>query len=332
MNTPLFHLNLSAETDFAHLHSVCLQVAKWVGCDCLKQFSFAFSVVEKSSQYLQEPQKIEFALEEENGSLLKVTIKNKDTVRHTFEIALTERSKLGQLHLVAGNVLVQESGWRPGYEDLLRFNYALSHDLKNSLAKLKLAFSLLQEETIPGAIRYYFDIIHRSSAKLESTMVGLNKIIELGHTSSEVVGSVSPALVFEEVLDDYLESIPHLEKDFSGVDSINYIEIYLKSFYTNMLSNAVKYASADRPLSVKVKAWKEGEVVVLSFADNGQGIDLHLYGGKIFQPFTRFNNKTEGSGIGLYLIKNMVERNGGRVEVESEVNQGTTFRFYLCQY
>ncbi len=64
-----------------------------------------------------------------------------------------------------------------------------------------------------------------------------------------------------------------------------------------MLSNAVKYASTERPLIVSVKAWNENETIVLSFTDNGQGIDLDAHGAKIFQPFTRFNNKTEGSGI-----------------------------------
>ncbi len=116
----------------------------------------------------------------------------------------------------------KEDVWRPEYQDMQHFNYALSHDLKNSLAKLKLALALLEEENIPSNLLYYIDIIHRSSVKLESTMMSLNKIIELGHTSHEVVQFVSPAAIFEEVVEDYSEHIYELQMDFDDVPAVSY--------------------------------------------------------------------------------------------------------------
>jgi two-component system CheB/CheR fusion protein len=86
-------------------------------------------------------------------------------------------------------------------------------------------------------------------------------------------------------------------------------------------------------LEIHVKAHSENQNIVILFSDNGQGIDLVKNNPQIlFQPFTRFSNDTDGKGLGLYIIKTMVERNGGRVEIESTLNQGTTFRFVLQPY
>lgn len=333
MNTssPLFRFVLSAETDFIWFHSVCLQIARWAGINNTEQLYLAFSIIEKCDQQLQEPGEVCFFVTRDRTPILKVTIKSAD-VSDTIEVSLPAQPDPATKPVIRDDLASDDETWKPEYRDLRHFNYALSHDLKNSLAKLKLALSLLEEEKVPSNLQYYIDIIHRSSVKLESTMLSLNKIIELGHASAKVVQPICPAGVFEEVVEDFSENIYELKKDFSDVESINYIEVYLKSLYTNMLSNAVKYASPDRPLVFAVAAHKDGDHIVLSFTDNGQGIDLETYNSKIFHPFTRFSNKAEGSGMGLYLVKSIVERNGGRVEVESEPDKGTTFRFYLREY
>ncbi|MGN6491511.1 MAG: sensor histidine kinase [Agriterribacter sp.] len=333
MNTlsPLFRFVLSAETDFIWFHSVCLQIANWAGVNNIEQLYFAFSIIEKCDKQMQAQGEVCFFLIRGRNPMLKVTIKSAH-ISDTVEILLPALPDLSTKPAIQHDLVLNDSTWKPEYRDLQHFNYALSHDLKNSLAKLKLALSLLEEEEVPSHLRYYIEIIHRSSVKLESTMLSLNKIIELGHNSAKVVQSICPAAVFEEVAEDFLDGIHELKKDFDDIDSITYIEVYLKSLYTNMLSNAVKYASPDRPLVFSVAARKEGNMVVLSFTDNGQGIDLETYNSKIFHPFTRFSNKAEGSGMGLYLVKSIVERNGGRVEVESELDKGTTFRFYLREY
>lgn len=71
---------------------------------------------------------------------------------------------------------------------------------------------------------------------------------------------------------------------------------------------------------------------MISFKDNAEGIDMERNGSRLFTPFIRFNQEQEGKGIGLYLIKKMIEKNGGRLEVESEKGRGSTFTIYLKEY
>jgi len=65
--------------------------------------------------------------------------------------------------------------------------------------------------------------------------------------------------------------------------------------------------------------------VQLTFTDSGEGIDMKKYGAKLFTPFIPFNTQQQGKGIGLFNIKKMIEKNGGRIEVESEPGKGTSF-------
>lgn len=332
MNTLLFKLTVSAEPDLLQLHSVCLQVAKWGGLPIRKQLDFAHTITEKCDESLKVPKDIEFFWEQDTADRIAVIIKHSETVLNKEVLSLSAKPDLNRKPDIAGSAPVSQSGWNPTYQDLQQFNYSISHDLKNSLGKMKLVFSLLQEEPVPPTLRNYIDIIQRSYNKLESTMLSLEKIIHLGHAADEVVKTISPATVLQEVLEDFEEKLPGLQTDFEEVDTMQYIEVYLRSVYTNMLSNAVKYASPERTLEVSVSARKENDGIVLSFTDNGQGIDLEKHGAKLFQPFTRFTNKANGSGIGLFLVKTMIERNGGRVTVESHPERGTTFRFYLREY
>ncbi|MEX2336485.1 MAG: HAMP domain-containing sensor histidine kinase, partial [Fulvivirga sp.] len=68
------------------------------------------------------------------------------------------------------------------------------------------------------------------------------------------------------------------------------------------------------------------------FSDNGIGIDLKEHGKNLFQPFKRFSQQATGKGIGLSIIKSMIEKNNGKIEVESAPGEGSTFLCYLCPY
>jgi len=146
-----------------------------------------------------------------------------------------------------------------------QFTFALAHDLKNSLTKLKLALSLVADEEMPPVISNYFQIINRSAERLENIMVSLNKIIQLGDTSPDVVKVISPATVFAEVQEEFAEALnqknAEIRIDFSELTQLNYIEVYLKSIFTNLVSNAIKYSSSHRPLRLCISARRNETVV-----------------------------------------------------------------------
>jgi signal transduction histidine kinase len=229
-----------------------------------------------------------------------------------------------------------EGNWQKHYRDMQQFTFALSHDLKNSLTRLKLALSLAREEEMSPSVESYISIMHRATDRLEDIMLSLNKIIRLGDSSPDVVKKINPAQAFDDICDDFADRIAKtgaiIGTDFSLLPSITYIEIFIKSIFSNLLDNAIKYRSPERQLHIRVTGSSKDNKLVLTFSDNGRGIDLTLAGSRLFLPFNRFSNDTEGSGIGLYLIKNIVERNGGNIEINSTPGKGTTFRIVLREY
>jgi signal transduction histidine kinase len=103
-----------------------------------------------------------------------------------------------------------------------------------------------------------------------------------------------------------------------------------RSIVYNLLSNAIKYRSPDRPPVVRVHCRPEGEYSELSVSDNGLGLDLSAdKREKLFAMFKRLHNHVEGSGVGLYMVKRMIENAGGRIEVESTLGEGSTFKVYF---
>jgi two-component system CheB/CheR fusion protein len=167
-------------------------------------------------------------------------------------------------------------------------------------------------------------------------MMRLSEVIRLGHASPEIVKKLSTAQLFDTVREEFTDVLFNMNAtltvDFSHLPEIVYIESWLKTIFSNVLSNAIHYAHPQRRLHVIVVGHKEGDKAVLYFTDNGLGIDLETVGEKLFDPFTRFSSNNSGSGMGLYLIKSITERNGGTIKVESTPGEGTTFRLTLQPY
>ncbi len=99
----------------------------------------------------------------------------------------------------------------------------------------------------------------------------------------------------------------------------------IRSILQNLIHNSIKY-SKEAPI-INITSWKENNKLWIKVKDYGMGIDLERYRHKLFKMFSRLHPqaKVEGTGIGLYLVKQLVERNGGKIDVESKPNEGTTF-------
>ncbi|EMM83027.1 GHKL domain protein, partial [Leptospira interrogans str. 2006001854] len=101
---------------------------------------------------------------------------------------------------------------------------------------------------------------------------------------------------------------------------------YMESILLNFLTNAVKYRHPDRVPEITLNAERQENRLILSIKDNGLGIDMKKYGDKLFGMYKTFHNNKDAKGIGLFITKNQVEAMGGKIEVESRLNNGTTFR------
>jgi signal transduction histidine kinase len=102
----------------------------------------------------------------------------------------------------------------------------------------------------------------------------------------------------------------------------------LQSILYNLLSNALKYRSSERELFVRISCYSNQSHHLLTIEDNGLGMDMRQEE-KIFALFKRLHTHVEGTGIGLYIVKKMLENGGGKIEVESKLGVGSTFKVYF---
>ncbi|HYG39326.1 MAG TPA: PAS domain-containing protein [Cytophagales bacterium] len=221
-------------------------------------------------------------------------------------------------------------------EFLDTFVYIAAHDLRSPLSNLKMILDLLQKTEDPLRKQEFLNALNTSVNKLDQTVNGLVKIIEIQSTDTSMVKLIGFTEIYNNVKEDYTREIKEknltLSEDFSDKPKIRYIEAYLVSIIKNIIGNAIKYCSPNRLPVINITTQKQGEFILLKISDNGVGMDLNRYGKNIFKPFTRFSKIADGKGLGLYLVKNMVEKNGGKITVESQLDVGTTFNIYLKEY
>jgi signal transduction histidine kinase len=113
--------------------------------------------------------------------------------------------------------------------------------------------------------------------------------------------------------------------DFDDAYEVDFNRTYLESILLNLLTNAVKYSSPKRRPQVKVTTRKMQDGIKLYFSDNGLGIDLTRYKDRIFGLYQRFHDHADSKGLGLYIVNSQIRVMGGEIDVESEVDKGTTF-------
>ncbi len=101
-----------------------------------------------------------------------------------------------------------------------------------------------------------------------------------------------------------------------------------RSILYNLINNAIKFKSPDRPPEIVITTKELPEYILLSVKDNGIGIPKSKIAG-IFKMYKRLNTEVEGQGLGLFLINKIIDASGGKVEVESEPGEGTEFKLFI---
>jgi signal transduction histidine kinase len=219
---------------------------------------------------------------------------------------------------------------------LKEFTYAISHDLKTPLSSLKIAADHLQHNQEGEDIVAYKAILSRSVHRLDKTIHSLIEILDMQNQDKQIVRALDFNDLFSEIKEEFETIIGEcgasIHTDFTAAPRIHHIEAYIQSLFRNLLSNALKYKDPVRPLFVRATTELEGNNIRFRFSDTGSGMDMNRVKSRLFTPFTRFSNHSDGKGIGLYMVKGMVESNGGTVIVESELEKGTTFIVTLVPY
>jgi signal transduction histidine kinase len=176
------------------------------------------------------------------------------------------------------------------------------------------------------------DLIDNSVERFKKTIVSMLQIARLQQESDQPVTEVDLDRVVREVELDLFQLMSgagaQVEVYTEACPAIRFAEKHLRSVIYNFISNAIKYASPGRPPRVRVRCYRVERYAVLSVEDNGLGMDLGK-DQKLFSLFYRLHDHVEGSGIGLYMVKKILENAGGKVEVESRLGEGSTFKAYF---
>ena len=218
--------------------------------------------------------------------------------------------------------------------NLDNFVYATAHDLRSPIINLSTFVKLvgrMQGEQRENMLQR----IGSSVKRLENTLNGLVHMIEFQKNENFILSNVDIPDILTEVLDEHEEQRELLDAEVNidlQVGSIHYIEAYMRSILQNLVSNAFKYHSEDRRLRIEVSTRKVDQFMLLTVQDNGLGMDLDRYGDQLFKPFKRLTTKREGNGIGLNIVQSIVIKNGGRIEVDSHLDEGTRFDLYIRPY
>ncbi len=222
-------------------------------------------------------------------------------------------------------------------ESLDSFVYRVSHDLKAPVINVKNMISMLKEFQGSDDKKMVAEIINNldtASVRLETTITDLLELsrIERVREKKEIV---SIKEVWNELIVEYSDRLSEIDAvvnvNMNRTDSCHVSRAEMMSIFQNLLTNSLKYRSPMRSLEISVSTEQRGDELLLTFKDNGRGIDLAIFKDKLFEMFQRFTDDVtiSGTGVGMYIIKKLIDKNGGRVELESNPGEGLTYFIYF---
>jgi light-regulated signal transduction histidine kinase (bacteriophytochrome) len=251
--------------------------------------------------------------------------------------ASRRRDEIGSLSLAVTKMvrtLNQQAGeLKRSNGDLEQFAYIASHDLQEPLRMVSGFTGLLQRRYAGKLDADADEFIGFAIGGVNRMQALINDLLSYSRVGREEVAA--KPVDMQLVVDEALANLQSAIEDRSALVSRGPLPTVLANHgmlvrvFQNLIANALKFCKADRPI-VRIAAEQHGSEWVFSVADNGIGIDPQ-YRDRIFLIFQRLHQQGEypGTGIGLAVVKRIVERNGGRIWLESEPGKGTTFFFTL---
>jgi signal transduction histidine kinase len=216
--------------------------------------------------------------------------------------------------------------------ELDRFVYSASHDLRSPLTSVLGLLYLLREELDEGDQLKYVGLMEESILKLDNTIRDIVAYSRNNRTEivlepinlPDIVSEIAGNLKYLESEDLNLSNALILEVSNSFISDRSRVQVILN----NLITNSIKYRHTSKKLRILISAKQQENYTVLKVSDNGMGInDTHI--GKIFNMFYRTSEHSSGSGLGLYIVREMVKKLDGHIEVSSRINEGTEFTISL---
>ena len=245
------------------------------------------------------------------------------------ELEARVQQRTVQLEQVNNLLLGATEQLRKSNQELEQFAYITSHDLKAPLRAIANLAEWIEEDLedkLDDDTRYNMNLLRSRVHRLENLINGLLAYSRVGRLKSEPQEIALGKILSETI--DLLDVPPDYTIEVQGEMPTLVTEIApLQQVFSNLISNAIKHSDRDRG-KITISAQEQDDFYEFAVADNGKGIDPK-YHDRIFTIFQTLEARDirESTGIGLAIVKKAVENQGGTITLESELDQGATFRF-----
>jgi len=255
-----------------------------------------------------------FPMHDEQGNFIMVI---------GFGVDITERKMLEEKqNMIMGQLAIQNT-------QLIDFCNVVSHNLRGPLINMAMLTEFIQEAEDAEEQKLLVSKLEPVIENLKNTFNELIESIQIRQDINIKSDKLNFNTCLQEALDGLFDEVTktsaNISVDFEEAPAVTYPHKYLASIFYNLISNAIKYHSPDRQLSLNLASKVKDGNIVLTVKDNGLGIDLLKHKDNIFKIGKVFHRHPNAKGLGLFMTKTQVEAMGGRIWVDSLPNQGSTF-------
>lgn len=221
-------------------------------------------------------------------------------------------------------IRTMESTFEQTAQQLQSFNYSVSHDLRHPILVAQNALNNVKSKELDTSQALQLK-------QAEQSLKNMNEIIEAMLTLSAIerdaltLKTVDTKELVADVLEEFItdadiriENLPKMRADVRQ----------LRQVFTNLISNAIKYSSHNPTPQIQIIGYEEANQIKIEIKDNGLGFD-EQFGSKLFQLFGRLHPEVNGTGVGLVIVKRIIEKHRGKVWAMGKKGQGAVFGFEL---
>lgn len=219
-------------------------------------------------------------------------------------------------------------------QNLEQFAFIVSHNLRTPVAQIEGLVELFDNENSQNPInRQVISHLKTSAQRLDEIILDLSQTIRIKDTLNAAWEEIDLGDMLSKIKLTLIEIIQNsnatITFESNGSEKIRGIKGYVYSIMLNLISNSLKYRRKGVAPEVIIFLDQEADKYLLKIMDNGLGFDVEKWREDIFGLYKRFHYHVEGKGIGLFLVKAQVEALGGKIEVDSQENIGSTFTITL---
>ena len=215
-------------------------------------------------------------------------------------------------------------------EELKQFTRMTSHDIRSPVNNLLSIFGLLNITKIADPeTQELVSLLKTTSERLNDTVTNFVDVLIKSDQFNVSVENLYLTPILQKVTSSISSLINNsgttINYDFSVYDTVYFNKAYMESIFLNMITNAIKYANPEKLPLISIRTEVTDHIHQLIISDNGSGFDMEKVKDKIFGLYQVFHEHKESKGIGLHLVHTHISAMGGKISVDSKVNEGTTF-------